>query len=780
MAKCARNSKSMFSVPFLILGGLFFLLHGYGVAYGQEVESGTLNGIIQAQGKHWVAKDYPERKGLGAVYETSNILNADVSQQPSQQSMTTGTLPATFDWSNHTNPGSVSYVTPVKDQGGCGSCWAFSSVGALESTVLINNNMGGLNKNLSEQILVTFVYPPPSGDGCDGGAPSDAANFLQNTGVSLQTCYPYTGTDGSVSDACADWAGYLDKPSKSPTQTYKITGWSYVAQDETALKTALYNQGPLVVTMAVYDDFYSYSSGVYSYTSGGLDGYHAIELVGWDDTNQCFIVKNSWGTDWGENGFFRIAYSQLLSPVDFAYEAIAYTASTIADAPLPLADFYIQVPNTGSAITAGVTPPFTVGFHDVSVSPTPVTSWAYNFGDGVTSTQQNPSHQYTTPGIYTVTLEAGNKSGVDTTMYTDVVTVYGVNFTAAPTSGTAPLKVQFNNQAPGATSFQWSFGDGGTSTAASPSYTYTTAGTYAVTLTVVNPGGSLTTTKTGFITVKNPGAPIANMTATPTSGKPALAVQFKSTSTGTISSYSWNFGDSTTSTSQNPSHTYSNVGSYTATLTVTGPGGTSAKNTTITVALPPVANSTATPTSGKAPFAVQFTSTSTGTISSYLWNFGDGTTSATQNPSHNYTAAGNHPATLTVIGPGGTSTKTTTITVTPATPVADFMATPTSGKAPLAVQFISTSTGTITSYSWNFGDKTATSTAQSPKHTYTTAGTYTATLTVTGPGGASAMQTTITASKAVTTKKTTTKKGTTKKTTTKKSTTKKATTKAEE
>ena len=746
MAKCVRNSKHLLIIPFLLLSCIFLVLCGSGIASGENVDTDTLNGIIRAQGKNWVAKDYPERKGLGALRETYNIFHVDVSQEPTAS----GPLPATFDWSNHTNPNNVSYVTPVKDQGDCGSCWIFSSVGVLESKILIDNKMGGLNKDLSEQIMVTFVYPPPSGNGCNGGYPGDAANFLQSTGVSLETCYPYTGTDGSPGNACADWAGYLDKPSKPPTQTYKITGWSSIAQSVTALKTALYNQGPLVVTMAVYDDFFSYSSGVYSYTSGALAGYHAIELVGWDDTNQCFIVKNSWGTGWGENGFFRIAYSQVTStcPVDFAYEALAYTSSAIADAPLPLADFYIQSPNTGSGITTAGAPPFTVAFHDTSISKTPVISWAYNFGDGGTSTLQSPTHVYTTPGIYTVTLEVGNAVGMDTTTYTDIITVYGVNFTATPTTGVAPLQVQFYNESPGATSFLWNFGDGGTSTAAAPSHTYAKAGTYSVTLTVTNPSGQLTTTKTGFITANALQAPVANMTATPGSGNAPLPVQFASTSTGTISSYSWNFGDGGTSTSPNPSHSYTTAGTYTATLTVTGPGGTNAKTTTIKVnTAPPVANMTASKTSGDIPLPVQFTSTSTGTITSYSWTFGDGGTSTSQNPSHTYTTAGTYTATLSVTGPGGTGTKTATITANPAAPVANLTATPTSGKAPLAVQFTSTSTGTISSYSWTFGDG-ATSTSQNPSHSYSTAGTYTATLSATGPGGTSTKTATITATPA--------------------------------
>ncbi len=134
---------------------------------------------------------------------------------------------------------------------------------------------------------------------------------------------------------------------------------------------------------------------------------------------------------------------------------------------------------------------------------------------------------------------------------------------------------------------------------------------------------------------------------------------------------------------------------------------------------------------------VAFTDASTGVITSYLWTFGDGTTSTEQNPSHLYAASGTYTVKLKVTGPGGSNTITRQkyITVSKvAAPAAWFSGTPTTGTAPLNVAFTDESTGAITSYLWNFGD-TATSNLQSPSHLYATAGTYTVRLTVTGPGG---------------------------------------------
>lgn len=149
----------------------------------------------------------------------------------------------------------------------------------------------------------------------------------------------------------------------------------------------------------------------------------------------------------------------------------------------------------------------------------------------------------------------------------------------------------------------------------------------------------------------------------------------------------------------------------------------------------PVAGFSMTSASGTAPLTVRFTSASTGNVTSYFWDFGNGATSTQQNPTHVYSTAGIRRITLTVTGPGGSSTKTALINVAaPAAPVANFTMTPPFGMAPLSVAFTNASTGS-TSYSWNFGDGTPTSSQANPTHVYRNPGTYTITLTATGPGG---------------------------------------------
>ncbi|MDW5549603.1 PKD domain-containing protein [Methanosarcina sp.] len=239
----------------------------------------------------------------------------------------------------------------------------------------------------------------------------------------------------------------------------------------------------------------------------------------------------------------------------------------------------------------------------------------------------------------------------------------------------------------------------------------------------------------GTLTSSN--LPTAAFSASPTSGKAPMKVQFTDKSTGTPKKWKWDFGDGTTSTKQNPTHKYSKAGVYTVKLTVTNAAGsnTVTKSNYITVAAKPVAAFSVSPTSGKAPLNVKFTDASTGTPKKWKWDFGDGTKSFLQNPTHKYSKAGKYTITLTVTNAAGinTVTKSNYITVT-AKPAAVFSASPTSGKSPLDVKFTDKSTGSPKKWKWDFGDGTI-STKQNPTHKYSKAGKYTVTLKVTNAVG---------------------------------------------
>ena len=246
-------------------------------------------------------------------------------------------VPAKLDWRDYLGN---SYVTAVKDQGACGSCWAFAPAAALESVTLISQNTPGIPLDLSEQVVTSC-----SGAGtCYGGLVDSASDFLRDIGIPAESCFPYIFSEGNCAQACFNWQA----------DTYKIADWYRVPPTVDALKYALYNFGPLVATMDVYTDFYYYHSGVYSHTWGSYEGYHAATIVGYDDAEQAFIVKSSWGTGWGEAGFFRIAYSEIESVVAFGFWTIAYEKAIPAD--LPILDGIPRDPNAASVLSGSKDP----------------------------------------------------------------------------------------------------------------------------------------------------------------------------------------------------------------------------------------------------------------------------------------------------------------------------------------------------------------------------------------------------------------------------------------
>jgi PKD repeat protein len=236
------------------------------------------------------------------------------------------------------------------------------------------------------------------------------------------------------------------------------------------------------------------------------------------------------------------------------------------------------------------------------------------------------------------------------------------DFSANKTTGTAPLSVTFSDQSSGSpTQWSWDFGDGGTSSAQNPTHSFTADGRYTVSLTATNGVGSDTETKTNYITVGT--APTAAFHGSPTTGSSPLGVQFTDDSTGNPTSWTWDFGDSTTSTAQNPTHTYNADGTYTVKLTATNVLGSDTETKAGYVVVgtpppPPTASFTEDKTTGTAPLAVQFTDTSTGNPTSWSWNFGDGTSSTLESPSHTYTNAGTYTVSLTATNASGSDTDT--------------------------------------------------------------------------------------------------------------------------
>lgn len=385
--------------------------------------------------------------------------------------------------------------------------------------------------------------------------------------------------------------------------------------------------------------------------------------------------------------------------------------------------------------------PIIVNFQDQSAGNP--TSWLWNFGNGNTSTLQNPTASYFTPGTYTVTLTVSNAGGTNTIFRTDYITVYeppSVNFSANITSGCFPLRVQFTDLSTAGlnntnVTWDWDLGNGTTSSLQNPSVTYTNAGTYTVTLRVTNDKGcTRTISRPNFITV-TPGVRSSFTHTQPTVCSAPANISFTNTSTGPPTlTYLWDFGDGNTSTLLNPVHTYTVNGTYTATLVTFSSAGCQDTARSNPIIIGGYNTSFSYPASVCINEIVNFTNTSTPIPVNANWTFGDGGTASGINTTYSYPVPGVYNVRLYNTYGNCIDSVDQNITVNPR-PVADFMAPVTSRcEPPLTVNFQDLSTGGAVAWQWDFGDGN-TSTQQNPLHTYTNYGNFTVTLIATNVFG---------------------------------------------
>ncbi len=487
------------------------------------------------------------------------------------------------------------------------------------------------------------------------------------------------------------------------------------------------------------------------------------------------------------------------------------TVSNAAGSDTVTKNDLITVEGAPSASFSYVLSGLTVMFFNTTTGN--ATSYQWDFGDGTFSTQSDPVHTYAQDGFYQVTLTATNACG--STVFVQVLEVFVppvAGFSASPTTGCAPLQVQFTDEStPNVLEWSWSFEGAvpNSSTDPNPVVQYQAPGTYGVTLTVSNPAGSDTYSVADYITVNL--APVSAFTTAV-----SMDTVWFSNASVNATSYQWDFGDGTTSTDANPVHVYAQDGTYVVALTATNECGSTTSTQTVVIQTPPQAGFAASTTSGCVPLSVQFADQSSSNVlawewhfeggtpnlsadpnpvvvyyapgvwdvtlivhngagsdtlsmpdlivvddlpvpafvasvsfdtvsfvnasqnaTSYSWDFGDGHTSTAAEPVHIYEADGTYTVVLTATNACGSQTAAQQIAIS-TQPVAAFTASPTSGCAPLTVQFVDESSANATSWSWVFEGGTPSSSTQSdPVVTYQAAGVYGVTLTVSNAAGSS-------------------------------------------
>ncbi|MEO6452780.1 MAG: PKD domain-containing protein [Ginsengibacter sp.] len=386
--------------------------------------------------------------------------------------------------------------------------------------------------------------------------------------------------------------------------------------------------------------------------------------------------------------------------------------------------------------------PLPVSFKDMSTAGSgDISKWEWDFGDGINATGANPQHIYKSQGSFNVSLRVTNSFGctnsITKSQYIQISSGVLANFDIKMSNSCkAPASINFTNTSNGngVLSYLWDFGDGSGSILANPMHTYTNDGNYTVQLIVKNSSGCIDTlTRLNAIILGNTNAGFS----APSKVCEGNFVDIKNTSMPVAASVLWNFGDGTTSTDITPAKQYGSPGNYIIKMIVDFGACLDSVSKPIVVSPKPMINFTSDKTNDcKIPFIVNFTQSGVGAIS-YLWDFGDGTSSADKDPKHTYYLPGIHDVKLIAAnfeGCSDTLIKPGLIQIQlPEVSISDL---PAVGCAPFTNTFTSTviSTEPVISYQWNFGDG-STSSSVSPSHTFTQRGRYTISVIITTAGG---------------------------------------------
>ena len=359
-------------------------------------------------------------------------------------------------------------------------------------------------------------------------------------------------------------------------------------------------------------------------------------------------------------------------------------------------------------------------FDNLTQDPTPMDTWDWDFGDGNTSFQEDPTYIYQAPGVYNVTLTATNVNGCSSSYNQDVVVsdVPEADFDANVVCFGSPTT--FTDQSTGfPIEWIWDFGDG-TVINGGPNeqHTYAAPGSYVVSLLVIGGGGSCNDQTFEIVTVDEEATASMDIPSEVCDGQNVFFESTSTTTVGTIDTYDWDMGDGNTYNTSTGNHTYASPGTYQVTLTVTTTDGCS---NTVTEQVEVLSNPAAEFTSAFACSnqETQFSDISTGNNTAWVWNFGDGSSSNEQNPTHSYNSDGNFNVTLTVTNADGCQSNVTEeVTVYPS-PNSAFIADEVCyGDETNFTDQSTITNGSIVDWNWNFGATEGNSNQQNPSHTF--------------------------------------------------------------
>lgn len=705
----------------------YFLSHHSGL--------GDYNEFIAARKKDYIAdKFYPTQKlNVPPPATMTACTNVDFENGTTNGwALSTGYNPAYNATGCCPNAGGAQNIVSGPGTDGCGGFPIVGPYGSY-SLMLGNNQTGGIADRIEQTFTVTqansiYVYRYAVVLEDPGHSPADQPSFQIDMVDASGTQIPCTFYQVSAGQGIpgfqnsATCAGVIYKP----WTTVAVDLTNYINQNVTIRFTTYdcalgghyayaYIDGSCSTYNITYQDSLCTGGSTQICAPPGFASYTWNGPGVTNQTGQCINVSNP--------GNYQVQVSTITGC------AAPILNVNLNAYPAPVAGF-----NTNGASLCNLS----VSFNNTSTmqSGIPIVS-SWDFGDGSTSGQQSPTHTYLNYGTYTVSLIVTAPTGCADTI-TQTITL---NAPPSPTftTGTAcpGTAISFTNTTAGTTTqWQWSFGDGGTSSLQNPSHSYALAGTYNVTL-ATTAANNCTNSITVPLTV-NP-APVAAFTAAPVcQGLNSVFNNTSSVAGGTISSWNWDFTSDGTvdNTNQSPTFTYAAAGSYAVTLSVgSNQNCYSSYTAQVVVYANPLAAFNVQNTCPNVACAFNNTSgiQSPNTISSYLWNFGNGSTSSSQSPAYAYPASGTYNVSLTATSAQGCSnTFNSPITIHPV-PNPSFIATVACHNAPTSfTNQSSISSGTISSWEWDFDNNgSVDATTANPTFVYPNAGPYNCKLTAT-------------------------------------------------
>ena len=669
--------------------------------------------------------------GTNGITKTNYITVNPSPQAAFSANLTTGCAPSTIQFTDASNPVAGNIVSWNWDFGDGNTSTQqhpsnqYTAVGFYSVTLKVVSSTGcqavasaGRYIRIVPGVIPDFSFNAPAT--C---RPPFAVNFTNLTSGPGNLTYQW------------NFGNSTSSTQESPTASYGATGTYTVTLNATSEYGCSGSiQKPVDIT----------GTGT-SFTSP--DTVCLNTAVNFQNTSSTTPVSSTWDFGNGLQSTDLHGTSTYLMPGNYTVKLKNVYDNCTDSFSKPLVVMDKPVVNFTALAATACKAPLTVNFQDISPD---AVDWQWDFGDGNTSTQQNPSHQYTAEGQYNVTLTITSRLGCTNTLTQPAfvrIIKPTVAFGNAPTGGCAPFTFTPTANAvaiDGVSSYFWEYGDGYTATTTTPSgpgHAYLVPGSYTIKLTITTNGGC--TESVELINGIRVGTlPTANFSVTPTDACASDAINFTDLSTATpgVDEWLWDFGDGNTSTQQNPSHTYADSGYFSVTVTAYNNKCPATSAAQVVHIKPPIAGfsyTVACPNGKQVNFVNQSkVNPAVYGPETYAWDFGDGNTSSSANPgSHTYASIGTYTVKLTVST--ATCSHTFSQQIELVSEKADFsVSDPTICKNELlTVTAINSDAANIVQYEWFLGGPSFSTGGRIAYGSFPNAGSYTIALRITDLNG---------------------------------------------